>query len=275
MAFIVDIRRQNMLLHLMYKALVELSADRADFLSRLFARPRPEGVGQESSAQELFDAFETVGGTEELAQKNLRDILVHLEQTRGFPLTEEDESAIKYVYTSFYIGGPDIRYSFPRSDFGGAQWFPTYVDLMVQTDLEGMNHSYVATEENFKTLQSYEKNNLIVPLVGDFAGDRVLRSIGRYLREHDATVTAFYTSNVEQYLFQGDGWRKFFVNVAMLPVDEHSMFVRAYFSRAGFRVPPLGPGLQSTTLLDPIPGLLDAFSNGEVRSYYDVISRSR
>jgi hypothetical protein len=275
MAFIVDIRRQNMLLHLMYKAIVEMSTDRVDFLSRLFARPRPEGIGPESSAQELFDAFETVTGTEEMAQKNLRAIFDHLEHTHGFPLTEEDEGAIKYVYTSFYIGGPEIRYSFPRSDFSGAQWFPTYVDLMVQTDLDGKNHSYVASEENFKTLQAYEKSNLIVPLVGDFAGDRVLRAIGRYLREHDATVTAFYTSNVEQYLFQGDGWRKFFSNVAMLPVDQHSTFIRAYFSRAGFRVPPLGPGLQSTTLIDPIHGLLDAFANGEVRSYYDVVSRSR
>src|SRR5580698_1517381 len=72
MAFIVDIRRQNMLLHLMYKALLELSTDRADFLCRLFARPRPAGVGPESSAQALFDAFETVAGTEEIAQRNLR-----------------------------------------------------------------------------------------------------------------------------------------------------------------------------------------------------------
>ena len=275
MAFIVDIRRQNMLLHLMYKALVELSTDRADFLSRLFARPRPEGVGPESSAQVLFDAFEAVAGSEELAQKNLHAIFDHLERTRGFPLTEEDESSIRYVYTSFYIAGPDIRYSFPRSDFGGAQWFPTYVDLMVQTDLQGKNHSYVSSEENFKVLQEYERNNLIVPLVGDFAGDRVLRSVGRYLREHDATVTAFYTSNVEQYLFQGDAWRKFFVNVAMLPSDEHSTFIRAYFSRAGFRFPTPGPGLQSTTLLDPIHSLLDAFTNGEVRTYYDVVSRSK
>src|SRR6478735_4636388 len=36
-AFVVDLQRGNMLLHLMYKALIELSADRADFLSRLFA----------------------------------------------------------------------------------------------------------------------------------------------------------------------------------------------------------------------------------------------
>ena len=45
MAFIVDIRRGNLLQHLMYKALIELSADRADFLSRLFSKPRPPNLG--------------------------------------------------------------------------------------------------------------------------------------------------------------------------------------------------------------------------------------
>ena len=42
MAFILDIRRGNMQEHLLYKALFELSADRAEFLSRLFS-PRRAG----------------------------------------------------------------------------------------------------------------------------------------------------------------------------------------------------------------------------------------
>lgn len=37
-SFIFDIRRQNMLTHLMYKALIEQAADRADFLSLLLDR---------------------------------------------------------------------------------------------------------------------------------------------------------------------------------------------------------------------------------------------
>ena len=37
-AFIVDVRRQNMLLQLMYKAIIEMSPTRAEFLGRLFAR---------------------------------------------------------------------------------------------------------------------------------------------------------------------------------------------------------------------------------------------
>src|SRR5256714_10855908 len=59
-AFIVDLQRGNLLLHLMYKALVEMSADRADFMSRLFARPRPASLGSDASAAVLFGAYATV-----------------------------------------------------------------------------------------------------------------------------------------------------------------------------------------------------------------------
>src|SRR5580765_7779103 len=44
MAFIIDVRRGNLDLHVMYKALFELSADRAEFVSLLFSRPRPRGL---------------------------------------------------------------------------------------------------------------------------------------------------------------------------------------------------------------------------------------
>ena len=40
-AFIIDIRRGNLNLHLLYKALFELSPDRAAFVSRLFSKSPP------------------------------------------------------------------------------------------------------------------------------------------------------------------------------------------------------------------------------------------
>ena len=49
-AFIVDIRRQNLLLHLMYKGLVELSPDRATLLSRLFSRRKAVSIIVRSSS---------------------------------------------------------------------------------------------------------------------------------------------------------------------------------------------------------------------------------
>ena len=59
-AFIVDIRRENRNLHFLYKALFEISADRADFVSRLFSRPLPESRGAAYSVDELFERLERV-----------------------------------------------------------------------------------------------------------------------------------------------------------------------------------------------------------------------
>src|SRR4029079_14395446 len=55
MAVICDIRRQNAMLHLMYKALFELSPSREEFLARVFSRPRPPLAGS-STATEIFAA---------------------------------------------------------------------------------------------------------------------------------------------------------------------------------------------------------------------------
>src|SRR5262249_19644808 len=73
-AFVFDIRRQNMLQHLMYKALFEISKDRADFISRLFSRPRPPGLEQDLSAVVMFNAFDDVLADQELYQENLQVI---------------------------------------------------------------------------------------------------------------------------------------------------------------------------------------------------------
>jgi hypothetical protein len=70
-AFIVDIRRQNMLHHLLYKALIEMSADRAEFLSRLFARPRPAGIEAAAGPAALFQAYSTIPADSALFAKNL------------------------------------------------------------------------------------------------------------------------------------------------------------------------------------------------------------
>src|SRR5881409_3622219 len=49
MVFIVDIRRGNLDLQLMYKALFEMSKDRAEFVSKLFSKKRPDGLTTKST----------------------------------------------------------------------------------------------------------------------------------------------------------------------------------------------------------------------------------
>src|SRR4029078_13197387 len=59
LGFIIDIRRQNMLTVMLFKALFELSPDRADFLSHLFSRRRPAGVDARTDTKALMSAFES------------------------------------------------------------------------------------------------------------------------------------------------------------------------------------------------------------------------
>src|SRR5437762_3594663 len=73
-AFIVDIRRQNLLQHLLYKAIIELSHDRAEFLSRLFSLPRPSGLGPQSTPQELIKRYAGVAPSDKLYQANRREV---------------------------------------------------------------------------------------------------------------------------------------------------------------------------------------------------------
>jgi hypothetical protein len=271
MAFIVDIRRGNMLQHLFYKALVEMASDRADFLSRLFSRERPEGIDAFWTAGDLLDAFGEVDASQELYQKNLTAIKKWLTERHGFALTADDLRGIEYVASAFFAEGPWLRYSFPSPRL--APVFPTYSDLQVADDGHGVNFSYLASEENFQALRDFEKRNLIVPVIGDFAGEKALRAVGRYISTHGGTVNYFYTSNVEQYLFQNDAYRRYYANVATLPLATQSTFIRSFFDR-GFYYPPgvITPDLHSVQLLDPIQGLLKAFAAGEVTTYQQVVS---
>jgi len=143
------------------------------------------------------------------------------------------------------------------------------------TDGEGANRSYIGSEESFKVLQDLEKRNLVVPIVGDFAGPKAIRAVASYLKQHDAFVTAFYVSNVEQYLFQqDDDWSKFYHNVESLPVDSTGTFIRSVFNGIALNYQS-NAYMRSASVLSSISGLLKAFGTGEVKTYYDVIQMSK
>jgi hypothetical protein len=112
---------------------------------------------------------------------------------------------------------------------------------MVATDESGQSRSYLANEENFQILKTLHSKNMFVPVVANFAGSKGIRAVGQYLKEHGAQVSAFYLSNVEQYLRQDGIWENFCRNVATLPLDESSTFIR---SVRGGRY-GLGTGLNS------------------------------
>jgi hypothetical protein len=277
MAFIVDIRRGNLLEHLMYKALIELSADRAEFLSRLFSKPRPASLSARSTVTELFTAYDRVETSKDYYAENLNAVEHHLMKRHGFTMSAGDIEQLENIYWAFFWEGPGLRYSTSPNGLGGRGYggnFPTYEELMLQTDWDGENHGYLASEDNFRLLKSLQERNLIVPIVGNFAGPKALRAVGRYIRERGATVAAFYVSNVEQYLFQDNLFDHFARNVATLPLDDSSTFIRSVSSRFGY----MG-AFQWTdgraSALDRIRPFVRDFESGKIRSYYDVNVRSR
>jgi hypothetical protein len=223
-AFIVDVRRGNTDLHLMYKALFEIAADRADFVALLLSRQRPPGLTPKSTAAEIFGAFSTVDPNERMLNATLASIRNRLSTVHRFPMSGDDLSRIEAIFRVFYLAGTKIQYS-PYGSFGGTTQ-PTYAELMAATDELGEARSFLASEAAFAFVKDLEQRNLIVPLIGDFGGPKTLRAIGSYARKRGATVSAFYVSNVEEYL-GGASARAFCASVAALPRTPDSVFIRA------------------------------------------------
>jgi len=264
MAFIIDIRHGNLDVHLMYKALFELSKDRADFVSRLFSRKRPNGLTMKSSSDEIFAAYLGADGSSALFEENLKAIEDVLVKKHGFPLSQGDLDGIRWALSNYYQFGPSINYNsslssnVPPAIVGatggnrGGNNGVTYANLMTSDDGNGENRSYLATEENFTVVKDLETRNLIVPVVGDFGGDKAIRAVATYLKSVNAMVSAFYLSNVEQFLVQDGKWNTFCSSASTLPLDETSFFIRSGRGRNGF-----GGGVQNSSaanmLLDLAP----------------------
>ena len=259
MAFIIDIRHGNLDVQLLYKAIFELSKDRAEFVSRLFSRRRPDGLTAQSSVAEIFTAVQAAETSEAIYNDNLQAVEGYLTDTHHFPLSSGDRDGIAWALGNYYRFGPSISYnsslsaSAPPPIVGastigprGGNAFTTYTSLMLSDDGQGLNRGFLATEENFAFLKDLEARNMVVPIVGDFGGPKAIRAVGAYLKSADALVSAFYLSNVEQFLVQGGTWRTFCESVATLPLDDASVFIRS--GRGGpYTIGPTGNGVQNSS----------------------------
>jgi hypothetical protein len=271
-AFVIDIRRDNMIEHLVYKALFELSPDRADFISRLFSRKRPAGLNANSSVKAIFDAYASVEADPTLYETNRLAVINQLVNEHKFPLIAADTAAVSRILNAFRVSSPSTL----RGQ--GDNTNPTYSQLMTATDLTGRNQGYLGTEEAFKVLQDFERRNLLIPIVGDFAGDKAIASVGRYLKERSAVADVFYLSNVERYLFeQGDNAKRFYTNVASLPLGPSSIFIRSVTSDISARLGiPIPEGTTKwRSFLSPISENLKAFDSGSIKSYTDIFKFDR
>ncbi len=220
-AFIIDIRRENLDLQLLYKALFELSTDRADFVSRLFSRPRPAGLQSSASVDEIFERYDAVAPSLEQFTNTATLVRQRLRVTHGLPLTEADIEWIERVLRAFHADGPKIDYYGPRAVDAVR---PSYRQLMTAKDIFGRRRSFLATEDGFMFVKDLQSRNLILPVVGDFAGRTAIRRVSDYLRAHRERLHAFYGSNVGVYLNSQQTYA-FCANLASLPATSRTWFI--------------------------------------------------
>jgi hypothetical protein len=260
MAFVVDIRRQAVVQHLMFKAMFEMAADRADFISLLFSKPRPAGIDSATPIKTIWTMFRDVASDSLVSRRTYARVVDHLTKTHGFTFTPDESKQLKAVYDAFYYWGPSISTRGSPSGRGG-----DFAELTgYSEDDTNQPRSFLSSEENYRYIKMLHERNLIVPVSGDFAGPKAIRAIGAYLKTHNGVVSAFYLSNVEQYLFNDGKSAAFYANVAALPADSASVFIRPYSMRRGFG--------GATVPLCPIAPFIRSAEAGRVFSNNDALA---
>jgi len=267
LAIITDIRRQNMLEHLWFKALFEMAANRVEYLSLLISREPPR-LKPNASFEETLIAIRGASTSEKLFQKNLAAIKSILDKYK-LRLSSEDLSKIEYVYRTFWMEGLDLRFS--SIGRGNAMMYPSLEEMLLETDREGHFQNYLSSEELFQRLKKLEVENRLIPIVGDFAGSRAFKAVGAFLKANGLQLSTFYTSNVEFYLFDRPGWPRYISNLRALPLADNAIFIRSYFPTYGRPHPQNMRGHRSTSLVSPIAPFLANYDARRILDYWDVV----
>jgi hypothetical protein len=274
-AFIIDIRRDNLLLHLLFKALFAIAPSRAEYLCALTARPPPAQVEtwRDASIEKLVSYIDATPPQAAAGQQQMRSRIDAAIERTGVSLTAGDRTTIRAFRQAFIDRG--LSLVFQVRGQGVRDYYPSLRDLLRETDLEGRQRSYLASEPAFQVVRSLESRDLIVPVVGDVSGPKAMRAIAAAMAARGASLSAFYISNVEFYLSRDGRFPAFVENLKQLPRTDRSTMIRSVFP-GGFpgRVPLAVPGYYSTSLIQPLDVMLADLASGKYRSYADLVYAS-
>ena len=265
LAILIDVRRDNLLLHLLFKAIFANAATREDYLALLTGRSQTPAARDASieSVVRLVDAAKRLPPAE-LGRLQAR--LAEIINGFGVPLSDKDRATIARFHRRFVDDGLSLQFNStgrpPQYDY------PTYRDLLLEVDRNDVRRSFLATDADFQYVKALHARDRIIPIVGDLAGSAALANVGRYLDRTGLRVSAFYTSNVEFYLFRDGSAPAFMNNLARLPRQPGSVIVRSVFAGGGA---PMSRGYSSASVTQSIQALLDGYQQGRFRQYWELV----
>ena len=264
-AFIVDLRRDNVLLHLFFKALFSMSDTRADYLSLMFGRPIPTPLEEWRNAS--LDKLIAHVESSQLSDTAVTALLARVDdkiKTFGVPLSDSDLTTINRFHRRFISAGLPLK--FQTTGRAPQSYYPTYRELLLETDRQGRRGNFLASEDDFQFVRSLERRDLVIPVVGDLAGSSALVEIGRLMTSRGDRLSAFYASNVEFYLFADGKFPLFVENLKQLPHTSRSLIIRSVFGGLGQSV----PGYYSSSLVQAVDQLVQGYASGNFRAYYEL-----
>jgi hypothetical protein len=264
-AFIIDLRRDNLLLHLFFKALFGLSRTRVEYVALLFGRPVPADLSgwREAPIGRMVARAELPAmDTKDLDLSRARiDAAI---KRLGVPLSGDDLATIGRFHRRFIEAGLEMR--FQSTGRLPQPYYPTYRDLLLETDGKGGLANFLASEDAFQFVKSLQSRDLVIPVVGDLSGPSAMQAIGQLLRYRGERLSVFYASNVELYLFRDGSFARFVRNLESIPHTSGAVLIRSVFGRYA-----LG-GSGSTSRLQPIEDLLDGFNSGRIQRYAELVA---
>lgn len=260
-AYIIDIRRDNLLLHLLFKALFAAAPTRVEYLCLLTGRasPQPSGRWRDKPLDEILAWVE---GAPLVDRAPLQKDVERRIRAFGLPLAATDVETIARFHGAFIDNGLGLR--FTSHGRAPLSYYPTFRMLLQAADRDGQRWSFVATDDAYQFVRGLQAKDAIVPVVGDLAGRHALRAIGASLRADGIAVSGFYASNVEDYLFRRDRFVPFIDNLRTLPRRPGAMVIRSVFRRG-----------TSVSMVQPLDDLLRGVLQGRFRVYGDLVTGSR
>jgi hypothetical protein len=264
-AYVVDIRRGNTLLHLLYRAAFEEAKSRSHFVALLLGRAHdPAKSNAEADDANRVLELAAAGDASDATYRAAHAALVARIQGYGVKLAAADLDGIEKMHHAFFEKGLALRFELKEKN---GRSYPTLEDILETKSPSKKAASYLGTEESFRFLQGMQRAGRIVPIVGDFAGDHALPQLASYLKSEGRTVSVFYVSNVEQYLLEPQVFQKWVRNVRALPKNDASVFVRAYLDQ-GKKHPRQMTGHRTATVLSKMVDFESSFGDKKTATFF-------
>lgn len=265
-AFIMDIRRDNMLHQLLLNALLVEADTPAQYLCALFSR-ECDAAASYASFDALVAAVDATAPDEELFRENLASVYDNIDERIELTLTEDERRMVELIYRAYFDEQLELRFrSHGRRPMAH---HPTYRRLLIEESPGGTLGHFLSRPDDYAHVRELARSGRLVPVVGNFAGPHALRRIARFVEEQGETVTAFYTSNVEFYLLRDGSFPTYVENVRALPLASDAQFIRSYFSY-GYPHPAALPGHRSTLVRQNMNRFLELYDDGAFSDYWDV-----